>query len=145
MPLSVYFLDPEFVRYLALEIGIMLMLDKREVSINAILITGRLVIWSMVMAPICPPVKPAIDSGWIKVTVLEVSFAISEVLNALISAEFNVAAMSALLAGKVGLSDEPEVATEVELVIAFFLTRSKPNLTKAKNTPSTKYPNYRQL
>ena len=47
---------------------IMLMPDKIEVSINAILITGRLVIWSMVMAPICPPVKPAIDSGWIKVT-----------------------------------------------------------------------------
>ena len=127
MPLSVYFLDPEFVRYLALEIGIMLMLDKREVSINAILITGRLVIWSMVMAPICPPVKPAIDSGWIKVTVLEVSFAISEVFNALISAEFNVA-MSAVLAGKVGLKDKPEVATEEELVIAIFFSHGV-NLT----------------
>jgi len=55
------------------------------------------------------------------VTVLEVNFVISEVLSALISAEFNVA-MSAVLAGKVGLYDKPEVVTEEEPVIAIFFS-----------------------
>jgi hypothetical protein len=45
--------------------------------------------------------------------------------------------MSAVLAGKVGLYDKPEVVTEEEPVIRpIFFSRSKPNYTKAKRMPA---------